>query len=47
MSNPPRFHHPIDGVIGGDFLDHLATTDRLHGDLRLELVAVGTALTHG
>ena len=36
----------VDGVISGDFLDRLATTDRLHGDSGLELRAVGAALAH-
>ena len=34
----------VDGVIGGDLLDRLTATDRLHGDLGLELGAAGTAL---
>jgi len=33
-------------VVGGDLLDRLAATDRLHGDPGLELGAVGAALTH-
>ena len=33
--------HP---VISGDLLHRLAATDRLHGDLGLELWAVGSAL---
>ena len=37
----------VNGVIGGDLLDRLAATDRLHGDLGLELGTVGTALAHG
>ena len=36
----------VDGVIGGDLLDRLAATDRLHGDSGLELRAVGAALAH-
>ena len=36
----------MDGVIGGDLLDGLAATDRLHGDFGLELRAVGAALAH-
>ena len=36
----------VDGVIGGDLLDRLAATDRLHGDLGLELGAMGAALAH-
>ena len=34
------------GVISGDLLDRLATTDRLHGDPGLELRAVGVSLAH-
>jgi len=36
----------VDGVISGDLLDRLAATDRLHGDLGLELGAMGAALAH-
>jgi hypothetical protein len=36
----------VDSVIGGDLLDRLAATDRLHGDPGLELGAMGAALTH-
>ena len=36
----------VNGVISGDLLDRLAATDRLHGDLGLELGAVGAALAH-
>lgn len=36
----------VDGVIGGDLLDRLATTDRLHGDSGLEFGTVGAALAH-
>ena len=36
----------VDGVIGGDLLDRLAATDRLHGDSGLELRAVCAALAH-
>jgi len=36
----------VDGVIGGDLLDRLAATDRLHGDPGLELRAVGAAFAH-
>jgi hypothetical protein len=36
----------VDGVIGGDLLDGLAATDRLHGDSGLELGTVGAALAH-
>ena len=36
----------LDGVIGGDLLDRLAATDRLHGDLGLEFGTVGAALAH-
>jgi hypothetical protein len=36
----------LDGVIGGNPLDRLAATDRLHGDPGLELGAMGAALTH-
>jgi len=36
----------VDGVVGGDLLDRLAATDRLHGDPGLELGAVGAALGH-
>lgn len=36
----------VDGVVGGDLLDRLAATDRLHGDPGLELGAVGAALAH-
>ena len=32
----------LDGVIGGNPLDRLAATDRIHGDPGLELGAVGT-----
>ncbi len=34
----------FDSVVGGDLLDRLAATDRLHGDPVLELGAVGAAL---
>ena len=41
----PRAHlDRVNGVIGGDLLDRLAVTDRLHGDPGLELGAVGAAL---
>ena len=30
-------------MVGGDFLDRLAATDRLHGDPGLELGTVGAA----
>jgi len=33
-------------MVGGDLLDRLAATDRLHGDPGLELGAVGAALAH-
>jgi hypothetical protein len=33
-------------VVGGDLLERLATTDRLHGDPGLELGAVGSAFAH-
>ena len=36
----------VDGVVGGDLLDRLAATDRLHGDLGLELGTVGAVLAH-
>jgi hypothetical protein len=36
----------VDGVIGGDLLDGLATTDHLHGNPGLELGAMGAALAH-
>ena len=36
----------VDGVVGGDLLDRLAATDRLHGDPGLELGTVRAALTH-
>ena len=36
----------MDGMVGGDLLDRLAATDRLHGDPGLELGTVGAALTH-
>ena len=36
----------VNGVIGSNRLNRLAATDRLHGDPRLELRAVGTALAH-
>ena len=36
----------VNAVISGDLLDGLAATDRLHGDLGLELGAVGAALAH-
>ena len=36
----------MNAVISGDLLDRLAATDRLHGDLGLELGAVGAALAH-
>ncbi len=34
------------GVISGDYLDRLATTDWLHGCPGLEFETVGAALTH-
>ena len=33
-------------MIGCDLLDRLAATDRLHGNLGLELGTVGAALVH-
>ena len=36
----------VDGVIGGDLLDRLAATNRLHGDSGLEFGTVGAALAH-
>ena len=39
-------HRKNDRVVGGDLLDRLAATDRLHGDHGLELGPVGAALTH-
>jgi hypothetical protein len=33
----------FDGVVGGDLLDRLAATDRLHDDLGLEFGTVGEA----
>ena len=33
-------------MVGGDLLDRLAATDRLHGDPGLELGTVGAALAH-
>ena len=36
----------VDGVVGGDLLDRLSATDRLHGDHGLELGTVGAALAH-
>ena len=36
----------VDGVVGGDLLDVLAATDRLHGDSGLELRAVDSGLAH-
>ena len=36
----------VDGVIGGDSLDRLAITVRLHGDSGLEFGTVGAALAH-
>jgi len=36
----------VDGVVGGDLLDWLAATDRLHGDPGFELGAVGAAFAH-
>ena len=36
----------VDGVIGGDLLDRLAATDRLHDDSGLEFGTVGEALAH-
>jgi len=36
----------VDGVVGGDLLDCLAATDRLHGDPGFELGAVGEAFAH-
>jgi hypothetical protein len=37
----------VNGVIGRDLLDRLATADRFHGDPGLELGTVGTAFGHG
>ncbi len=34
----------LNGVVDNDLLDRLAATDRLHGDLGLELGTVGSAL---
>ena len=34
-------------MIGGDLLECLAATDRLHGDTGLELRAVAAAFAHG
>ena len=36
----------MDGGICGDLLDHLAITDRLNGDTRLELGTLGAALAY-
>ena len=36
----------VNGMAGGYLLDRLAATDRLHGDLGLELGTVGAALAH-
>ena len=36
----------VNAVISGDLLDRLGTTNRLHGDLGLELGAVGAAVAH-
>jgi hypothetical protein len=36
----------VDAMVGGDLLDRLAATDRLHGNLGLELGTVGAALVH-
>jgi len=36
----------VDGVVGGDLLDRLAATDRLHSDPGRELGTVGSALAH-
>ena len=36
----------VNGVISSDLLDRFATTDRIHGELGLELGAVGGALVH-
>ena len=36
----------VNGVINGDLLDLLATTDRLDGDHGLELGAVGESIAH-
>ena len=45
---PPLAHlDRVNGVIGGDLLESLAATDRLHGDSGLELRAVGAAFAHG
>jgi len=33
-------------MVGGDLLDRLAATDRLHGDPGLEHGTVGAALAH-
>ena len=37
----------VNGVIGGNLLECLATTDRLHGDSGLELRAMGAAFAMG
>ena len=37
----------VDGVVGGNLLERLAATDRLHGDLGLERGTMGLALAHG
>jgi len=36
----------VDGLVGGNLLDCLAATDRLHGDPGFELGAVGAAFAH-
>ena len=36
----------MDGVISGDLLDRLEANNRLYGNSRLELRAVGAALAH-
>jgi hypothetical protein len=45
---PLPLAHPdgMDRMISGDLLDRLSATDRLHGDLGLELGAMGAALAH-
>ena len=46
LSLPLVHFYRVDGVIRGDFLDYLTTTNRPHGDSCFEFGTVGAALAH-
>ena len=46
LSLPLALLDRVDGMVGGDLLQRLTATDRLHRDSGLELGTVGAALAH-